>query len=72
MNPARRILAFALVPLSATPFVAIAPHAVPLVQHRVQQLSIRVAGGPPAAPAAATPVVRLRRLDPPWPKERRR
>ena len=60
MNPGRRVLAFALVPLSAIPFVAVVPHVAPAIERRMQELRA------PARPAAEPPVP-LRRLTPTWP-----
>ena len=70
MNPARRMLAFALVPLSAMPFAAMAPRMVPMVSHRVQELRFDLIGG--RAPVIPPPPIRLRRLAPPWPEEHAR
>jgi hypothetical protein len=51
------MLAFALVPLSAVPFVAMAPHVAPAIERRVQELraDARPAAAPPPALRALAP-----------------
>jgi hypothetical protein len=60
MNPGRRMLAFALVPLSAVPFIAVAPRVEPAIERRVHELRSGV-------PPSAAPPPALRALAPAWP-----